>query len=74
MRSDQRFAFAKWEIQLTDQLDYVVHRVFVSDVKQRPLLVVVDQVRAARDPPTRLVVEFNNVWEKGIPFEHGSWQ
>ena len=74
VRGDQRFAFAERKIELANEIDHVVHGVFVADVEEGPLLVVVDQVRAAGNPPPRLVVEFDNVREEGSPFEHKSGQ
>ena len=72
VRGDQCDTFRKREIELADQFNTFINRIFVANVDQRPLArVAVNQVNAAADPPPGLMVKFNNVRKNRSPFEHG---
>ena len=42
VRGDQGLAFTEREIKLANEIDHIVDGVFVADVEQRPLLVIVN--------------------------------
>ena len=72
VRGDQRHALREREIELADDLQALVDRVFVADVDQRPVVVVVvDQIDAAADPPPGLMIQLDDVREQGLTLEHG---
>ena len=72
VRGDQRLALREREVELPDDLEALVDRVFVADVDQGPAaVVVVDQVDGAADPPPGLMVQLDDVREEGLTLEHG---
>ena len=72
VRGDQRLALRERKIELPDDLQALVDRVLVADVDQRPVVVVVvDQVDAATDPPPSLVVQLDDVREQRLTLQHG---
>ena len=72
VRGDQRHALREREVELPDDLEALVDRVFVADVDQRPTaVVVVNQIDRAADPPPGLVVQLDDVGEDGLTLEHG---
>lgn len=56
MRGDQRYALGERKVELSNQLNAIVDGVFEADVDQRPFVLVVNQVNAARYAPPRLVI------------------
>ena len=71
MRGDQRHALRERKIELPDDLQALVDRVFVADVDQRPVVVViVDQIDAAADPPPRLMIQLDDVRKQGLTLDH----
>ncbi len=71
MRGDQHLALRERKVELADQLDDLVDRLFVADVDQQPLGPVEDQVDVAAHALAGLVVHFDDVGEDGLPLEHG---
>ena len=72
VRGDQRHALRERKIELADDFQALVDRVFVADVDQRPVaVVVVDQIDAATDPPPGLMVQLDDVRKEGLTLEHG---
>ena len=71
VRGNERLALRQREVQLADEFDDLVNALFVADVDQRPVTVVVHEVYVAADPPAGLVVHFNHTGEDGMAFEHG---
>ena len=62
VRGDQRDALREREIKLPNDLEAVVDCVFVADVDERPIVVVVvDQIDAATDPPPGLMIQLNDM-------------
>ena len=72
VRGDQRLALGERKIELPDELEALVDRVFVADVDQRPAaVIIVDQIDGAADPPPGLMVQLDDVREDGLALEHG---
>jgi hypothetical protein len=68
---DQRHALGKGKIELADNLQALIDRIFIADVDESPIVVVVvDQINAATDPAASLVVQLNDVREQGLTFEN----
>ena len=72
VRGDQRLAVRQRKVELANQLDDLVDRLFVADVDQQPFGPVVDQVDVAAQPLTGLVVDFDDVREDRLPLDHRS--
>ena len=72
VRGDQRHAFREREVELADDLQAVVDRVFVADVDEGPVvLVIVDEIDAAADPPPGLVIQLDDVRKQRLALENG---
>jgi crotonobetainyl-CoA:carnitine CoA-transferase CaiB-like acyl-CoA transferase len=70
MRGDQRFAPRQGEVQLADQLDDLLDRIFVTDIDQNPLVAVEDQVHIAAQNMSRLVIYLDHVRKNGATLKH----
>lgn len=58
------------EVELTDDLDNFIDRVFVTDIDQNPLTRVVHQIDAAAHDVAHLVVQLDYVRENRLALQH----
>ena len=71
VRGDQRDALREREIELPDDLQALVDRVFEADVDQRPTaVIIVNQIDAAANPPPRLMIQLDDVRKNGLTLDH----
>ena len=59
--NDQIFALRQRKIELADQIDDFAGRIFVANIDQQPFAAVMDQIHAAPQAPTRLVVHLDHM-------------
>jgi hypothetical protein len=59
------------KIHFANQIDNLLDRIGVADVDQHPLVAIVDQIDIRADDMAGLMIDFDDVGKKGLPFQHG---
>jgi hypothetical protein len=72
VRRDQRDTLRKWKIKLPNNFKAIVDRILIADIDKRPIVVVVvDQINAATDPPPGLMIQLNDMREQRLTLQNG---
>ena len=74
MCGDQASALRDGEIHLPDHLNDLIDGLFVANVDEPPVAIVVHEINVAAHAPPGLMVHLNHAWENRASFEHRSGQ
>ena len=70
MRGKECFALGKREVQITNQVNDLVDIVFIADVDEQPLVLIINQVEIATDQVPGLDIQFDDIWENRFASDH----
>lgn len=70
MRGHEISAIGERKIHRSDEIDQLLNGVFVSNIKQHPVVAGKDEIHAAPEATARLKIQFDDLGKKFSAFQH----